>query len=162
VTGIRSELRSDPAGSVLVLRRTYPDPVDEVWAAITESDRLARWAGSYTGTGRVGGTVEVTWTGEVDAGGEVAPPVTVTIHECRPPHRLVVELPQGDSSWVIAVTLAPDPERPTATLLTFEQQLPPDLPAADVEAGWSWYLDRLGASLSGRPMPSWDAYAPSE
>ena len=154
--------RAEREGRLLVLRRSYPEPVVEVWSALTESDRLSRWAGSYTGTGRAGGTVEVTWTGEVDAGGEVAAPVTVTIHECEPPTRLVVELPQGDSSWVVAVPLAPDPERPTSTLLTFEQQVPPDVSTADVEAGWRWYLDRLGASIGGQPMPGWDAYAPSD
>jgi uncharacterized protein YndB with AHSA1/START domain len=51
---------ADPQDEVLLLERRYPEPVDDVWAAITESDRLARWAGSYTGTGRAGGTVEVT------------------------------------------------------------------------------------------------------
>ena len=162
MTGFQGETRQDPAGDLLVLRRSYRHAAEEVWAALTDSDRLARWAGSYTGSGGAGGTVEVTWTGEVDAGGEVAAPVTVTIHECEPPRRLVVELPQGDSAWRIAVTLAPDPDHPSSTLLTFEQPLPPGLPAADVEAGWCWYLDRLGASLRGQPMPSWDAYAPGD
>ena len=32
---------------------------------------------------------------------------------------------------------------------------------ADVEAGWSWYLDRLGASLHDAPMPQWPDYAPA-
>ena len=34
--------------------------------------------------------------------------------------------------------------------------------AADVEAGWSWYLDRLGATLHDAPMPAWTGYAPAE
>ncbi len=152
---------TDPQGEVLVLHRRYPEPVEDVWAALTESDRLARWAGSYTGTGRPGGTVEVTWTGEVDAGGEVAAPVTVTIHECDPPNRLVVELPQAEDSWHVAVTLSPDPDRPGETLMTFQQRLLPGLSTEDVEAGWRWYLARLGASLSGTPMPDWESYAPT-
>ena len=28
---------------------------------------------------------------------------------------------------------------------------------ADIEGGWSWYLDRLRAALAGTPMPVWDA-----
>ena len=32
---------------------------------------------------------------------------------------------------------------------------------ADVEAGWSWYLDRLGAALHDAPMPQWPDYAPA-
>jgi uncharacterized protein YndB with AHSA1/START domain len=153
---------ADPQDEVLLLERRYPEPVDDVWAAITESDRLARWAGSYTGTGRAGGTVEVTWTGEVDAGGEVAPPVTVTIHECDPPTRLVVEIPLGPDAWHITVTLGPDGDRPGGTHLTFEQRLLPSMSRKEVEAGWRWYLDKLGASLSGAPVPDWQAYWPPD
>lgn len=143
----------------LTLRRTYPDPVEEVWSAFTDSARLARWFGSYTGTGRPGGTVELTVTGEVDAGGAVAEPVTVTIHECAAPHRLVVEVPEGPEgrSWVIEVDLAP---AGGGTDLVFAQRLVPGLDPADVEAGWNWYLDRLEASLHGTGMPDWSAYAP--
>jgi uncharacterized protein YndB with AHSA1/START domain len=46
----------------LVFRRVLADPVDAVWSAATESDRLGRWFGTYTGTGRVGGTVELLMT----------------------------------------------------------------------------------------------------
>ena len=77
----------------IVLHRRYATSAEDVWAAFTESERLARWIGHYTGRGRAGGTVEFTVTGELDAGGEVAEPVTVTIHECAPPHRLVVDVP---------------------------------------------------------------------
>ena len=149
----------DPDSRTLTLHRTYPDPVEDVWAAFTDSDRLARWFGSYRGTGRPGGTVELTVTGEVDAGGAVADPVTVTIHECAAPHRLVVEVPDepGRSSWLIEVTLA---GTGGGTELTFVQRLVEGLDQADVAAGWNWYLDRLGASLHGAPMPEWSAYAP--
>jgi len=103
--------------------------------------------------------VELTVTGEVDAGGAVADPVTVTIHECAAPHRLVVEVPDepGRSSWLIEVTLA---GTGGGTELTFVQRLVEGLDQADVAAGWNWYLDRLGASLHGAPMPEWSAYAP--
>ncbi|GAA4700563.1 hypothetical protein GCM10023215_44190 [Pseudonocardia yuanmonensis] len=143
----------------LTLHRSYPDPVDDVWAAFTDSARLARWFGSYTGTGRPGGTVELTVTGEVDAGGEVADPVTVTIHECAAPHRLVVEVPEGPEgqAWLIEVTLT---AAGASTDLLFVQRLLPGLDAADVEAGWNWYLDRLEAALHGTPKPEWSAYAP--
>jgi uncharacterized protein YndB with AHSA1/START domain len=141
----------------LEIRRRYPDPVEEVWGAFTESDRLARWFGSYTGTGRPGGTVELTVTGEVDAGGQVAAPVTVTVHECAAPHRLVVEIPEGDDAWHVTVELA---AAGPGTEVVFRQQVVPGLDTADVAAGWSWYLDRLGAALRGGAMPEWAEYAP--
>jgi uncharacterized protein YndB with AHSA1/START domain len=120
----------------LILHRDYTEPVEDVWAAFTESERLGRWIGTYSGTGRPGGT----------------------IHECDAPHRLVVEIPEGDGrAWVVAVTL----ERAgDGTALQFEQRLAEGLGVEDVAAGWNWYLDRLGASLRSAPMPDWAAYTP--
>ena len=143
-----------------MLRREYPDPVDAVWAALTESERLSRWIGTYTGTGGAGGCVEFTITGEVDAGGEVAAPVTVAILECVPQRRLVVDIPESDTdrSWRVAVTLSEEGGR---TVLRFEQRLVEGLDAADVEAGWTWYLDRLAAALHDEPMPAWAQYVPA-
>lgn len=148
----------EPTSRTVVVQREYADPIGDVWTALTESDRLARWLGHYTGTGGAGGTVELTMTGEVDAGGEVAAPVTVSILECDPPRRLVVDLPESaDRVWRVTVTLAAEAGR---TVLRLEQQVVDGLDAADVEAGWSWYLDRLGASLHGEPMPPWTDYLP--
>ena len=152
-------MTTDPQADhrTLVLRREYPDPIDQVWAALTESDRLTRWIGTYTGRGGTGGTVEFTMTGEVDAGGDVAAPVTVAVRECAPPRRLVVDIPENDvdRSWRVAVTLSDDAG---PTVLRFEQHLVDGLEGADVEAGWNWYLDRLGASLHDEPMPAWAEY----
>ena len=147
------------AGRLLVLRREYPDAIDEVWAALTESDRLARWIGTYAGQGGAGTTVAFTLTGEADAGGEVAPPVTVPIVECAPPRRLVVDIPDTNGgAWRIAVTLS---DESGSTVLRFEQHLVEGFDAADVAAGWRWYLDRLGAALQGEPMPEWADYQPT-
>ena len=157
----------------IVLHRHYATSAEDVWAAFTESDRLARWIGHYTGRGRAGGTVEFTVTGELDAGGAVADPVTVTIHECAPPHRLVVDIPEpgsdGARSWWIAIDIAPDtapdiaPDGPTdgdGATVTFTQRPVDGVTAADITAGWSWYLDRLGAVLHDTPPPAWADYAP--
>ena len=136
--------QADAEGRLVVLRREWPDPIDDVWSALTESERTARWIGTWTG--RADTTVEFTMTGEVDAGGEVAPPVTVTIVECDPP------------PWRVAVSLTEEGGR---TVLHFEQRVVGGVSPADVEAGWSWYLDRLGAALHGEPMPSWTEYVPA-
>ena len=110
-----------PAPAV-VLQQEYPDPIGQVWAALTESDRLAPWIGTHSGGGAPGGTVEFTMTGEVDAGGEVAEPVTVTVVECVPPRRLVVDFPETDErTWRVALTLAP---QAGGTILRFEQPMP--------------------------------------
>ncbi len=152
-------MTTDPqaeAARVVVLRREWPDPIADVWSALTESERTARWIGTWTD--RTATTVQFTMTGEVDAGGEVAPPVTVRIVECDPPRRLVLDIPEGDRPpWRVAVTLTEEGGR---TVLLFEQRVIEGVAPADVEAGWSWYLDRLGAALHDAPMPEWASYAP--
>jgi len=159
---VTTDPQVDAEARLVVLRREWPDPIDDVWSALTESERTARWIGTWTGraeAGRTATTVEFTMTGEVDAGGEVAPPVTITIVECDPPRRLVLDIPVGDGApWRVAVSLTEDGGR---TVLLFEQSVVGDVSPADVEAGWGWYLDRLGASLHGEPMPSWTDYEPA-
>lgn len=143
----------------LTLRREYPDPIEDVWAAFTESERLGRWFGTYTGRGRPGGTVELTVTAEVDAGGEVGAPTTVTMVECEAPRRLVVDIPDGDArTWRVAVDLAPTRH---GTTLVFTQDVVEGLDLADVEAGWRWYLDRCAAAQHGAVMPDWADYVPA-
>jgi hypothetical protein len=91
-----------------------------------------------------------------DADGE---PSAVQIVECRPPHRLVVDISEAEGrSWHIAVTLTRDAD---ATTLLFEQSIPPKMDPADVGCGWHWYLDRLAASLTGSAMPAWPDYYPA-
>lgn len=151
------EVPDADGGVTLVWRREYPDGVEHVWAAVTESDRLGRWIGTWTGEPRVGGTVAFTMTGEVDAGGEVDEPVDVALLACDPPHRLVVEMP-GDTgqAWHIEITVEP---LGAGAVLLFAQRFADGRRRPDVEAGWTWYLDRLTASLHGTPMPEWADYA---
>ncbi|MGW0231605.1 SRPBCC family protein [Actinopolymorpha singaporensis] len=140
------------AGVGLEFRRTYPDPVEEVWAAVTESERSARWIGTWTGRPGIASTVEFTMTGEDGAG-----PEPVTILECDPPHRLVVDWSvPGEPRWRVEVTLTPDDPEGTGTSLLFVHRLPTAAGVTDVAAGWHYYLDRLAAALAGRPGPEWD------
>lgn len=157
VTSPRGEVQHDAdGGRNLVFHRLFPGPIEDVWSAVTDSDGLARWFGTYQGVGVVGGTVALTMTAEEDTGGE---PSTVHILECEPPRRLMVEVLEGEArSWRIAVTLSEDAG--TTTLL-FEQAVPSEMDITDVGPGWHWYLDRLVASLAGTPMPDWDDYYPA-
>ena len=156
--GPPAEVRTEPDGtSTLVWRREYPDPVEDVWAAITESERLGRWIGTWTGTPRVGGTVAFTVTGELDAGGELGEPADVTILACDPPRRLTVAFPESPQrSWILELAVEPHGD---GAVLVFAQRLLDGISRTDVESGWTWYLDRLEASLHGAPMPDWSAYA---
>ncbi|MEQ3554519.1 SRPBCC family protein [Pseudonocardia nematodicida] len=139
----------------LAFRREFPDPVDEVWAAVTDPARCARWFASWTGDARPGGTIALTMTSAEDGGG---PPETARITACEPPHRLAVtiEVPDAGPPWELAVDLTSTADG--GTVLEFRQPLPDGASAADTGSGWHWYLDRLAATLAGAPMPEWEPH----
>lgn len=137
----------------LEFRRSWSDPIEDVWAALTEPDRLARWIGVYEGDRRAGGTGTFAMTQEE---GEAAGPPT-TIVECDPPWRLVIEWPESSSQMErIDLDLATEDGR---TVLRFVQFFPAATDVVDWALGWHWYLDKLGAEIDGGAAPSdWDAF----
>ena len=145
--------RTDDGRQRLEFRRSWPDPIEDVWSALTEPDRLARWIGVYEGERRPGGTGTFAMTQEE---GEHAGEPT-TILECDPPRRLVIEWVQQDTdAWRIDLDLWVEDGR---TVLRFVQDFPADADVTDFAMGWHWYLDKLAAELGGRPQPGdWDAF----
>ena len=87
-TGRKDE--RDP--SWVVFSRTFRAPVEDVWAAVTEPDRLERWIGTWEGD-PASGQVQFTMTAE----GEGAQPAVNQIEECRPPYLLPVSVTEGAS-----------------------------------------------------------------
>ena len=90
-----------PAGAArtVTLQRSYPAAIDDVWNAITEPDRIARWFLPVTGDFREGGTYQL----DGNAGGE--------IRTCDPPRRLVVTWnppgapPAAEDASIVTVSL---------------------------------------------------------
>lgn len=145
--------RLDDGRQRLEFRRSWPDPVDDVWAALTEPDRLARWIGVYDGARGPGGTGTFAMTHE--EGEPVGEPVTIL--ECDPPRRLVVEWVQEDSgAWRVDLDLTTEGDR---TVLRFVQVFGADADVTDYAMGWHWYLAKLEAELGAGPAPGhWDAF----
>jgi uncharacterized protein YndB with AHSA1/START domain len=71
--GVRSEVVDGEASSVQTLEQVYPSPIADVWDAVTDPARIARWFMPVTGELELGGRYQL----EGNAGGEVL--------ECRPP-----------------------------------------------------------------------------
>ncbi|TQN40974.1 uncharacterized protein YndB with AHSA1/START domain [Blastococcus colisei] len=137
----------------LEFRRSWPDPIEDVWGALTEPDRLARWIGRYDGARDVGATGTFFMTHE--QGEPVGEPMTVV--ECEPPRRLVVEwIQQETEDWSVALDLWTEDGR---TWLRFVQVFPAGADVTDFAMGWHWYLDKFGAEVSGDPVPGdWDDF----
>ncbi len=153
VTTPLGQVLRDGGGMRLECVRAYDDPIDRVWSALTEPDRVARWFGTWTGDPSTG-TIEL-----LMAEDESSTPQTVTILQCQPPTRLSVDLPSPDGSWRLSVSLrAQDGE----TTLLFTQRLAEPYDASSIGPGWHYYLDRLGAVVAGVTVPDrWDDYYPS-
>lgn len=135
----------DSGGSVLV-RRTFPAAVSDVWDACTTAERIGRWLGAVSGELRLGGRYQL----EGHPGGEVV--------RCEPPRLLRVTW--GGSE--VEVRLAPgDGDAETAFELehTGVREMDPALWArfgpGGVGVGWDL---ALGVGLyvylsTGRKLP---------
>jgi uncharacterized protein YndB with AHSA1/START domain len=125
---------------LVVASRTYPSPVDDVWDALTNPERIPRWFLPVSGDLRAGGTYQL----EGNAGG--------TITECKPPRHLALTWEFGGQVSWLDVHL--DEDGDDATSLRLEHLLPMDDhwrqygPGA-VGVGWDLTLLGLAAHLAG-------------
>lgn len=120
--------------------RTFDAPIDDVWAAITEPERLARWLGTWRGDPAEG---HVLWRMGFEEGADEH---QLDIRECRPPQRLAVTTYVGEQPWYLDADLT---EKDGVTTLSFSQ---PDVDhegVPDIGPGWEYYLDRLVAAEAG-------------
>lgn len=140
-------------GDVLLrFERRYDAPAADVWSALTDPDRLARWLGRWSGD-PASGRVLLTMTDEG------AHPEPVTIDRCEPPTRLEVRMTTADGPWPLAVLLT---ETAGGTALLFTHRLAEPYDASGVGPGWHYYLDRLDAVLAGTAVPEdFTAYHPA-
>lgn len=134
-------------------QRTFHAPIDDVWAAVTEPERLARWIGS--------------WTGDPDDGhvkfqmlfeGDDIPAEHFRIDECVRPRRLRIttSMPydsENPEHWLLRLDLE---ESDGVTTLTFAQNVPDPKMAEGVGPGWDYYLDRMVAAETGADVTAVD------
>jgi uncharacterized protein YndB with AHSA1/START domain len=132
---------------VLTIVREFRAPIEDVWAAVTEPERLSRWIGTWEGD-PASGQVMFTMTAEGATTAE-----EMEIRECDPPRLLRVTSHVGEEHWFLEVLLE---EREGVTTLTFTQ---PDIEPTQAESvgpGWEYYLDRLVAVQTGRDLGAID------
>jgi uncharacterized protein YndB with AHSA1/START domain len=123
----------------------YDTDIDDLWAALTEPARLARWIAEVDGDLRVGGLVQARFTSSFEG--------TCRIDRCDAPHRLTVtSLPGTDEETVIEATL--EPAGGGTHLVVEERGLPVDEVAAH-GAGWQAHVEDLAAHLHGTAAANW-------
>jgi uncharacterized protein YndB with AHSA1/START domain len=137
----------DRPGHTVELRRTYDAPIDDVWSACTDPERLSRWFLPVTGELKQGGTYQL----ENNAGGEIL--------ECERPRRVAVTWVYDQQTSLVDVDLAPVDAETTALTLRHTvgdddhwATFGPGAPGV----GWDLALLGLAYHLRGEPLEESD------
>ena len=155
---VTGEKQTRERGDYVVYRRTFAAPIEDVWAAVTEPERLQRWIGTWEGD-PASGSVAFRMTAE----GEDVAAEPFEIKRCEPPRALITEsygqaVPDGESVlWRLELDLD---EADGITTLTFAQLITERDVAGSVGPGWEYYLDRLVAAETGADVGAvaWASY----
>ncbi|WBB78113.1 SRPBCC family protein [Micromonospora sp. WMMD882] len=139
-----------PAGEAytVVLRRSYPAEIEDVWDALTRPERLSRWFLPVTGDLRPGGRYQLTG----NAGGEIL--------DCEPPRRLRVSWLFGpdakDGASEVEVRLTQDPAGDTGFELVHsavvDETFFPTYGPGATGVGWDLALLGLAMHLAGQEI----------
>jgi len=138
---IIGSLRSANGKGIVRIEDRLDAPVDDVWSALTDPQRLGSWLGDVDGDLHLGGEFHAHFFASGWEG-------TGRIDVCDPPHRLLVLTKNADdpADHVIEATLTADGGR---TILVWEErEIPADLVAA-YGAGVQVHVEDLAAYLAG-------------
>jgi uncharacterized protein YndB with AHSA1/START domain len=160
VRRILGSLRSADGKGIVRMEDRFDTEIDDLWSALTDLSRLARWLGEVEGDLRLGGEFRARffasgWEGKG------------RVEACEPPERLLVLTKDADEpdeldEHAIEATLAVDGDQ--TTLVWEERGMPVDLLAA-YGAGVQIHVEDLAAYLAGRELEDtrarWDALHPA-
>jgi uncharacterized protein YndB with AHSA1/START domain len=131
--------RIDERRGAVRVEDVYNTDIADLWSAITEPDRLARWIATVEGDLRVGRIVETRFTSTWEGPGR--------IDVCEPPNHLLITMEPGtDDEAVIEAVLTAEGER--TRLVIEERGLPLDV-LYKYGAGWQAHIEDLGRYLAG-------------
>ena len=143
--GLAGSVRAVDGKAVVRMEDSFDTDIDDLWSAITDPERLARWIGKVEGDLRLGGEFHASFTSSWEG------PARVEV--CDPPHRLRVTMDPGtDDETVVEAELSPDGD---ATRIVVEERGLPIGAVAAFGAGWQAHIEDLAAHLAGRPQGQW-------
>jgi uncharacterized protein YndB with AHSA1/START domain len=143
--GIVGSLRPVDGKGVVRMEGRYDTDIDDLWSALTDPERLARWIGDVSGDLRLGGEFRARFTSTWEGDGRV--------DECERPNRLLVTMSPGtDDETVIAAELHAAGDK---TMLVIEERGLPLEFYANHGAGWQAHVEDLDAHLADRERTDW-------
>jgi uncharacterized protein YndB with AHSA1/START domain len=154
---ILGSLRSADGKGIVRMEDRYDTDIDDLWSALTDPRRLARWIGEVEGDLRLGGEFRARfftsgWEG------------TGRVEACEPPQRLLLltRAPDEPDEHVIEATLTADGDQ---TILAIEERGMPLDQLAAYGAGVQIHVEDLAAHLAGRERSDtkarWDELLPA-
>jgi len=126
---------------IVRMQDRYDTDIDDLWTALTDPNRLARWIADVEGDLRLGGEFRARFTSGWEGTGRV--------QACEPPRRLRVLTRDADEpdEQVLEATLTADGDQ---TILVIEERGLPIEHLAAHGAGWQVHVEDLAAHLAGR------------
>jgi len=140
-TRMLGTLRVADAKGIVHIEDRYDTDIDDLWSALTDPHRLARWIAEVEGDLRLGGDFRARFTSGWEGTGRV--------EACEPPRRLRVLTRDADEpdEEVLEATLTADGDQ---TILVIEARVLPLEFLAAHGAGWQVHVEDLAAHLAGR------------
>ena len=155
-TRILGSMRSADGTGVVRIEDRFDTNVDDLWSALTDPRRLARWIGDVEGDLRLGSEFRFRFFASGSEG-------TGRVEACEPPRRLLLTmaLRQPDED-VIEATLTADGGQ---TILVWEERGMPLDQLAAYGAGVQIHVEDLASYLAGRDRVDakarWDELIPA-
>jgi uncharacterized protein YndB with AHSA1/START domain len=139
---ILGSLRSADGTGIVRIEARYDTDIDDLWSALTDPRRLARWYGQIEGDLRPGGQ----FRGHIEGSGWDG---TGRVDVCEPPRRLLVTTRGADEPYdeVIEATLTADGDQ--AILVIETRGMPLNL-IAFYGVGYQIHAENLAAHLARR------------
>src|SRR4051794_9373680 len=153
---ILGSLRTGDGKGVVRMQDRFDTDIDDLWSALTDPRRLARWIAEVEGDLRLGGEFRARFTSQWEGTGRV--------EACEPPGRLVVTTKASErpDELVIEAGVAADGDQ---TVLVIEERGMPVEHLGDYGAGWQVHVEDLAAHLAGRERcdieARWDELLPA-
>jgi uncharacterized protein YndB with AHSA1/START domain len=145
-TEIEGTLHSADGHGIVRMKSRYATDIDDLWSALTDPERLARWYGKVEGDLTVGGefTAIVAASGWKGRG---------RVEVCDPPRKLEVTMWEEDGDeGVVVAELTTEGDGEGTTLAIERRGIALDLTWAH-GAGWHEHLEDLAAHLAAHETP---------
>lgn len=152
-TRILGSLRTADGRGVVRIEDRYDTDIEDLWTALIDPARVARWYGVIEGNLRLGGQFQI----YIEAAGLYG---VGRVEVCEPPRRLRVVTTEVDESWQQGDSVPPFDQAIEATLtaegnqtrLVVEVSGMPLEKIAFYGAGWQIHAENLAAYVAGHEV----------